>query len=72
MVYFTLAADAPLTVEQLSAHLKAEYNILMRPYEPRERKVRVVTHHGITTSDIQRTVDAMRVLLTANEPVPAE
>jgi threonine aldolase len=72
MVYFTLAADAPLTVEQLSAHLKAEYNILMRPYEPRERKVRVVTHHGITTSDIQRTVDAMRVLLTANEPVPAK
>jgi threonine aldolase len=72
MVYFTLTADAPITVEQLSANLKADYNILMRPYEPRERKVRVVTHHGITVDDMRKTVEAMRVLLTANEPIPAK
>ncbi len=72
MVYFTLSADAPMTVEQFSARLKAEYNILMRPYEPRERKFRVVTHYWITQDHIRQTVEAMRTLLTAREAQPVQ
>jgi threonine aldolase len=69
MVYFTLSPNSPLTVEQISERLKTEYNILMRPYEPRERKFRVVTHHWITSEHIRQTAHAMRTLLMTSEPI---
>src|SRR5690606_25934146 len=48
MVYFELTEDAPLNPEQLAERLKTEYNMLMRPYDPRRRNFRVVTHYYIT------------------------
>lgn len=63
MVYFNLSADAPYSLDELSARLKADYGILMRPYDQRERKFRVVTHYWITPEHIERTVAALRALL---------
>jgi threonine aldolase len=63
MVYFRLSADAPMNIEALSARLKADYNILMRPYDVSERLFRVVTHYWIKPSHIEQVVDAMRALL---------
>jgi threonine aldolase len=64
MVYFNLSADAPLTVEQVSARLKNEYGILMRPYDPRERLFRVVTHYWITPTHIEQAAAALQEVLT--------
>lgn len=68
MVYFTLAEDAPLSVEMLSARLRSEFNILMRPYDPSARKFRVVTHYWVNSEDIDRTIEAMRLLLNVEQP----
>lgn len=63
MVYFWLTQNAPLTAEALSARMKAEHNILLRPYDPRERMFRVVTHYWITPEDVAQTLAAMRAML---------
>ncbi|MDX2138936.1 MAG: low-specificity L-threonine aldolase [Chloroflexota bacterium] len=63
MVYFNLSADAPYSLDELSARLKTDYDILMRPYDQRERKFRVVTHYWITPEHIERTIAALRALL---------
>jgi len=69
MVFFELTDDAPLDPTQLSDRLKADYGILMRPYDPRLRNFRAVTHHYITHADVETTLDAIRLLLT--QPVTA-
>lgn len=63
IIYFNLTPDAPISVEQLSARLKDEHDILMRPYDVREQSVRVLTHYWIKPEHIDRTVTAMRSLL---------
>ena len=63
MVYFWLTADAPMTVETLSERLKAEHNILLRPYDSRERMFRVVTHYWIKPEHVEQTLAAMRTML---------
>ncbi|MFO7320636.1 MAG: low-specificity L-threonine aldolase [Chloroflexota bacterium] len=69
MVYFELTEDAPLNPEQLAERLKTEYNMLMRPYDPRRRNFRVVTHYYITREHVDLAVEAIRALLS--EPVAA-
>ena len=68
IVYFNLTPGAPITVEALSARLKADYGILMRPYDVSEQLVRVLTHYWIKPEHIDRTLTAMRTLL---DPVSA-
>jgi threonine aldolase len=64
MVYFWLTAATPMSAEELSARMKAEHNILLRPYDPRERMFRVVTHYWITPEHVEQTLAAMRDMLT--------
>ncbi|MCC6616758.1 MAG: low-specificity L-threonine aldolase [Anaerolineae bacterium] len=68
IVYFNLTADAPIAVDELSARLKADHGILMRPYDVSERSVRVLTHYWIKPEHVERTLSAMRALL---DPVRA-
>lgn len=63
MIFFSFTPDAPLTVEQLSARLKADYNILMRPYSVEERSVRIVTHYWFKHEHIELVLNALRELL---------
>lgn len=69
MVYFELTEDAPLDPPQLAERLKMEYNMLMRPYDPRLRNFRAVTHYYITREHVDLAVEAIRALLS--EPVTA-
>lgn len=69
MVIFALTDDAPLDPVELSARLKEEHNILMRPYDPRRRNFRAVTHNYITRADVDAALSAIRHLLT--QPVAA-
>lgn len=69
MVFFELTADAPMEPEALSERLKADYGILMRPYDPRLRNFRAVTHNYITRENVDTALSAIRTLLT--EPVAA-
>lgn len=69
MVFFELTDDAPLSVDQLSERLKADYGILMRPYDPRLRNFRAVTHFYTSRADVTKALDAIRQLLT--QPVAA-
>lgn len=69
MVFFSLTEDAPLDVQTLSARLKADYNILMRPYDPRSRSFRAVTHYYITRERVLHTVEAIGALLGVREGV---
>ncbi|MBE0689928.1 MAG: hypothetical protein IH587_07380 [Anaerolineae bacterium] len=64
----TSSSGAPIAVEALSARLKADYGILMRPYDVSEQLVRVLTHYWIKPEHIDRTLTAMRTLL---DPVSA-
>jgi len=63
MIFFALTPDAPLTIEQLAARLKDDFNILMRPYSVEERSVRVVTHYWFKREHVEVVLNAMRQLL---------
>jgi threonine aldolase len=63
MIFFSLTPDAPITVEELAARLKAEYNILIRPYSLEERSVRIVTHYWFKREHVEIVLGALRELL---------
>ncbi len=63
MIFFKLTADAPLSVEEVSARLKADYGILARPYSPQDRQFRIVTHYWITREHVEQVIAAFRALL---------
>jgi threonine aldolase len=63
MIFFALKPDAPLSVEELSAQLKAKYNIIMRPYSVQDRSVRVVTHYWVKQEHVHIVLKAMSELL---------
>lgn len=63
MVFFELAETAPIAPEYLSQRLKADYNILMRPYSGNSRRFRAVTHYWITPERVQTVIGAIRTLL---------
>lgn len=62
MVFFALTEDAPVQTEELSARLKEQYNILMRPYDVRSRSFRVVTHNDVSREALGNVLNAMREL----------
>jgi threonine aldolase len=63
ILFFKLADDAPYTPEQLSARLKAEHNILIRPYLQAGTNFRLVTHCWFTPEHVERVLDALHTLL---------
>lgn len=63
MVFFALTPDAPLTVDQVSAQMKADYGILIRPYTPADRLFRLVTHYWFKREHADQVVEAMRAVL---------
>lgn len=63
MIFFALTPDAPLSIEELAARLKADYQILMRPYSAEERSCRVVTHYWFKREHVEIVLNAMRELL---------
>ena len=63
MVFFDLAETAPIAPEYFSQRLKADYNILMRPYPGYTRRFRAVTHYWITPERVQTVIGAIRTLL---------
>jgi threonine aldolase len=70
MVFFALTADAPLSVTDVAARLKADYNILMRPYSTADRSFRAVTHYWIKREHVEQVIEAMRAVLTADTYAP--
>jgi len=65
IIFFKLTEDAPLDPETLSARLKAEYNILIRPYMHGNTNFRLVTHYWIRREHVAQVIEAMRALLNA-------
>ncbi len=65
MVFFDLAEDAPLTITELRARLKDEYNVLMGGYAGMPNRVRLVTHYWITPEKVETTLTALRNLLAS-------
>jgi threonine aldolase len=63
MIYFSLTAEAPLTVEMLSQRLRDEFNILMRPYPAAPRTIRLVTHYWFKAEHVPVVLSALRELL---------
>ena len=63
MIFFALTADAPISVQDLSAGLKAN-GILANPYTPAERLMRMVVHYYIKREHVDQVLDVMRELLT--------
>lgn len=65
MVFFDVADDAPITPEELSQRLKDDFDILIRPYDPRTRTMRAVTHYWIKPEHVERTVEAIRAIMVS-------
>lgn len=65
MLFFSLSADCPLSAEALSARLKAEHGILLRPYNAEQRTFRAVTHYWITPESVRTVLRALREVLAA-------
>jgi threonine aldolase len=65
IIFFRLTEDAPFDPETLSARLKAEYNILMRPYQQANTNFRLVTHYWFRREHVDQVIEAMRTLLNA-------
>lgn len=63
MVFFDLAESAPVAPGYFSDRLKADYNIIIRPYPGYTRRFRAVTHYWITPERVQQTISAVRALL---------
>lgn len=61
MIYFTLAADAPVSTDALVQHLKAKYNIYISPAYNKE--FRFVTHYWITPERVYMVLKAMQEAL---------
>ncbi|MCS7072191.1 MAG: hypothetical protein NZM00_11840, partial [Anaerolinea sp.] len=72
ILYFRLLPGAPLDAQTLSGRLKAEYNILMRPYSLAERSFRLVTHYWIRREHIAVVLDALRTLLDGHSAQAAD
>jgi threonine aldolase len=60
MVFALLAVDTPMTASQAAAGLK-EHGVLVGSVG--ERRLRMVTHYGITAEDVARAVAAFRSVL---------
>ncbi len=58
MIFFSLSADCPLNADALSARLKAEYGILLRPYNAERNIFRAVPHYWITPANVRSVLRA--------------
>jgi threonine aldolase len=65
MFFFDLAEDAPLTITELRARLKDEYNVLMGGYAGMPNRIRLVTHYWITPEKVETALTGLRNILTA-------
>jgi len=63
MVFFALTADAPISVNDLSAALKAR-GVLANAYSPMDRLMRMVTHYYISRADIEQVIETVRAVLS--------
>ena len=63
MILLDLAESAPITSGELSAHLKADHNILIAAY-PGSRRIRLVTHYWITAEKVGQVLDSVSKVLT--------
>jgi threonine aldolase len=61
ILFFDLAADAPLDAPTLVKRMKEQHNILINPAYT--NRFRAVTHYWITRERVDCVVDAMRTLL---------
>lgn len=68
MVFFDLAADAPLSGDALGQILAEHYGILLRPYRAGDRMFRAVAHYYITEKAVETVLDAIRIILTERVP----
>lgn len=70
MIFFALTADAPITVEQLSAGLKAR-GVLANPYSAMDRQMRMVTHYWFKREHIETVLAAVRetIMQPSYDPV---
>jgi threonine aldolase len=64
IIFFRLTPDAPVDPEGLSARLKADYRIFMRPYQQADTNFRLVTHYWFRPQHVDQVVEAMRAILT--------
>ncbi len=64
LVFFDLAPDAPLEPEALLDALANQYQIRMNIYGGRPRAIRAVTHYYVSRDQVERTLDALRALMT--------
>ncbi len=71
IIFFKLTDDAPLTPDELSAHLKADHNILIRPYLQADTNFRLVTHCWFTPDHVERVLDALTTLLGSGRTAAA-
>lgn len=65
MIFFKLMENAPMSMDDIAQRLKDEYNILARPYNPAERKFRMVTHCWFSAEHVPVVLDAMRTILSS-------
>ncbi|MFN8530962.1 MAG: low-specificity L-threonine aldolase [Anaerolineae bacterium] len=71
MIFFALKADAPITVEQLSAGLKQQ-SVLANPYSSMDRQMRMVTHYWFKRDQIEQVLDAVHTVITGTaQPNPS-
>ena len=65
MFFFDLTDDAPLTITELRARLKDEYNVLMGGYAGMPNRIRLVTHYWITPEKVETALTGLRNILAS-------
>ncbi len=63
MIFFSLTPDAPISIEALSAGMKA-HGVLANPSSVLDRQMRMVTHYWFKRDSIPVVLDVMRAVLT--------
>ena len=63
-VYFSLAADAPLTLDELIQTMRDEHRILVSPYRRADGHIRLCTHYWIDRQAVDAVVSAISAALT--------
>ena len=63
-VFFSLAADAPISLAEFVHILRRDYNVLMSPYSGDAGQIRLRTHYWIDQPAIAKVVSAVSTILS--------
>jgi len=65
IIFFELDREDSMTAQYVTDRLKNEFKILVG--HTVDRRIRVLTHHGVGPSEIQQLIDALKHVLTTGE-----